>query len=63
MTSDRIWVAENDKVLYDGPHGANVDIFPFIRKPGKGLAEQGPLGIVAKRDGQQLTMRILRLRK
>ena len=63
VTPDRVWVAENDKLLYDGPHGDDVDVFPFVRKPGKGLAEQGPLGIVAKRDGKQLTMRILRLRK
>ena len=63
VTPDRVWVAENDKVLYDGPHAADVDIFPFIRKPGKGLAEKGPLGIVAKRGGRPLTMRILRTRK
>jgi hypothetical protein len=42
---------------------AASDIWPFLRKPGKGLAEPGPLGIAATRDGRLLTMRILRTRK
>jgi hypothetical protein len=42
---------------------ASADIWPFLRKPGKGLAEPGPLGIAATRDGRLLTMRILRTRK
>lgn len=62
VTADRVWVAENDEVVYDGPH-VGADIWPFLRKPGKGLAEPGPLGIAATRDGRLLTMRILRTRK
>lgn len=63
VTPDRVWVAENDVVLYDGSHSAQADIWPFLRKSGKGLAEPGPLGIAARRDGKQLTMRILRTRE
>ena len=55
-------IAENDTVVYDGPH-AGADIWPFLRKPGKGLAEPGPLGIAAGRDGKPITMRILRIRR
>ena len=57
------YVEPGDDFSADYQKGLYVDIFPFIRKPGKGLVEQGPLGIVAKRDGKQLTMRILRIRK
>jgi len=63
ISDDRVWVAENDIVVYDGPHEAQADIWPFLRKPGKGLAEPGPLGIAPGRNGQRITMRILRTRK
>ena len=62
VTEDRAWVAENDTVVYDGPH-AGADIWPFLRKPGTGLAELGPIGIAAKRDGKAITMRILRMHR
>ena len=48
---------------YESPKGEKADIWPFCRKPGKGLAESGPLGIVPGRNGKRLTMRILRMRK
>ena len=62
VTADCAWVAENDAVVCDGPHDG-ADVWPFLRKPGKGLDEHGPLGIAPGRYGKAITMRILRIRK
>ena len=62
VADGKVWIAENDKLVYDGPVADNLDVFPLLRKDGKRLDEKGPLGIAPSRGGQRMTLRILRLR-